>query len=322
MTRFLRILASFFGILLIILILGPFLVPIPPLEGTVPPKELAGPNSQFVEVAGIDVHYLSSGQGEPAFVLLHGFGASLFTWREIIEPLSAIGTVVAFDRPAFGLTERPMPEDWGTHNPYDPDFQADLTIAFMDQLGLERAILVGNSAGGTQALRTYLAHPARVQALVLVDPAVTMAGSPGWLRPLLNSPQLRRLGPLLVRSIVPRGESLLKTAWHDPTKLDPAVIEAYKVPLKAHNWDRALWEFTLASRSPALEPRLIEVRVPTLVITGDDDRIVPTEQSIRLADALPDAALVIIPNCGHVPQEECPQPFLEAVLHFLPSAIP
>jgi pimeloyl-ACP methyl ester carboxylesterase len=73
----------------------------------------------------------------------------------------------------------------------------------------------------------------------------------------------------------------------------------------------------LASRSLGLDKRLDDVRVPVLVITGDDDQIVPTEQSIRLAGELPNAQLVVVPNCGHVPHEECPQPFLAAVSSFL-----
>jgi pimeloyl-ACP methyl ester carboxylesterase len=303
--------------LLAILLIGPFLIPIPPLEGTVPPRELAVPNSQFIEVEGIEVHYQSYGQGEPTFFLLHGFGASLFSWREVFEPLSQMGTVIAYDRPAFGLTERPMPEEWQGENPYSPDFQIRLTIAFMDQLGIDRAILIGNSAGGTHALLTYFTNPERVEALILVDPAVYTGGAPGWIKPLLKTPQMRRLGILIARAFINRGESLIDMAWHDPTRLTPQAIELYKIPLKAENWDRALWEFTLASHDPDLASRLDQVIVPTLVITGDDDRIVPTEESIHLAQELPNAKLVVIPDCGHVPQEECPIPFMQAVATFV-----
>jgi pimeloyl-ACP methyl ester carboxylesterase len=87
--------------------------------------------------------------------------------------------------------------------------------------------------------------------------------------------------------------------------------------LRAEDWDRALWELTAASHPLGLEDRLDEIGVPVLVITGDDDRIVPTEQSVRLASELPDAKLVVIPDCGHVPHEECPEAFLKAVRAFL-----
>jgi pimeloyl-ACP methyl ester carboxylesterase len=306
------------GVVLVIVIIGPLIIPIPPLKDTLPPKALAGPDSRFIEIDGIEVHYQSSGEGEPTFLLLHGFAASLFSWREVQEPLSQIGRVVAYDRPAFGLTERPMPEDWGEANPYTIESQTRLLIHLMDALEIDKAVLVGNSAGGSQALYTYLNHPERVHALILVDPAVFAGGgAPDWSKFLLKTPQMRRIGPWLVRSISNWGGSAIDLAWHNPSLITPEIIEGYKLPLRAENWDRALWEFTLASRELDLETRLDEVRVPTLVITGDDDRIVPTEDSIRLAGEIPGAELVVIPNCGHLPQEECPESFLEAVRDFI-----
>ena len=130
----------------LILLLGPFLVPIPPLKDTLPAQSLADADSRFIEVNGISLHYKTYGQGEPVFILLHGFGASVFSWREVMQPLATHGTVIAFDRPAFGLTERPM--RWEGDNPYSPEFQVQLVTGLMDELQIERAILVGNSAGG------------------------------------------------------------------------------------------------------------------------------------------------------------------------------
>jgi pimeloyl-ACP methyl ester carboxylesterase len=307
MKRWQRIVLIVVGVLLLVVLVGPFLILIPPLEDTVPPEQLADPDSRFIEVNGLRVHYKMMGEGEPVLVLLHGFAASLFSWREVMEPLSEAGTVIAFDRPAFGLTGRPMPGEWTDQNPYTSAAQVELTVGLLDALGVQRAILVGNSAGGTVAMLTALAHPERVQGLVLVDAAIYVSGgTPGLLRPLLNTPQMRRVGPLLVRRISTWGEDFGRMAWHDPSQITPAVWEGYLRPLRAENWDRALWEFTRASRAPNLAARLPEVQVDCLVITGDDDRIVPTAQSVRLSQELPRATLVVIPNCGHVPQEECP----------------
>ena len=303
------------AVLLVVVLVGPFLVPVPPLEGTVPPEQLADADSQFVEVNGIQVHYKTAGEGEPVLVLLHGFAASLFSWREVMAPLAEEGTAIAFDRPAFGLTERPMPGEWQGANPYSTAAQVELTVGLMDKLGVERAILVGNSAGGTVSVLTALTYPERVEALVLVDPAIYAGGQrfPGWLRPLLQTPQARRVGPLLVRSIQEWGLDFGRSAWHDPSKITDEIWAGYTQPLQAENWDRALWELTVASEALHLDERLGELQLPVLVITGDDDRIVPTEQSIRLAGELPNAELVVVPNCGHVPHEECPAEFLQAV---------
>ena len=318
MKRWRRIVLIVVGVLLLVVLVGPFLIPIPPLKDTVPPEQLADPDSRFIEVNGLRVHYKTMGEGEPVLVLLHGFAASLFSWREAMEPLSEVGTVIAFDRPAFGLTERPMPGEWGDQNPYTSEAQVELTVGLLDALGVERAILVGNSAGGTVAMLTALAHPEQVQGLVLVDAAIYVSAStPGVLRPLLNTPQMEHVGPLLVRRIRTWGEDFARMAWHDPSNITPEIWEGYLKPLQAQNWDRALWELTRASRAPHLAARLPEVQADCLVITGDDDRIVPTAQSIRLGQELPRATLVVIPDCGHVPQEECPAPFLQAVTDFV-----
>lgn len=302
------------GLLSLALILvGPLLVPIPPLENTVPPRQLADADSRFITVNGLEVHYKMAGQGEPVFVLLHGFGASVFTWHRVMPELSRYGTAIAYDRPAFGLTERPL--IWKGMNPYSPDAQIELLFGLMDSLGIERTILVGNSAGGTVALRAALARPERVRAVVAVDAAVYLeGGAPTWIRPLLQTPQMRHLGPLLVRQIVTDGNELIRQAWHDPDKIDAETWEGYRKPLRAENWDRALWEFTLSSRASDLAQRLSEITMPVLVMSGDDDRIVPTEQSVRLSQELPNSRLVIFENCGHLPQEECPQDFLKALI--------
>ena len=152
MKRILRNLAITGGSLLGAAVVGPLLIPIPPLKGVTIPKNLARPLSQFMDIDGIEVHYQSLGQGQPVFLLLHGFAASVFTWREALRPLSEIGRVIAYDRPAFGLTERPMPEDWQGKNPYSIESQDQLLIRLMDKLEIEETILVGHSAGGTQAL--------------------------------------------------------------------------------------------------------------------------------------------------------------------------
>lgn len=316
-----RILLGILVVVLLAVLVGPFLVPVRPLPGLLPPEQLADSDSRFIELNGLTTHYKIAGSGEPLILLLHGFGANLSSWKRVIEPLAGLGTVVAYDRPAFGLTERPVGAElaaWPGPNPYSPDAQADQVVALIRALGFERAILVGNSAGGTVAMNTYLRYPDRVQALVLVDAAIyTGGGAPGFIRPLLRTPQVRHLGPLVARNVLSQGERLIELAWHDPGKITAEDIAAYRKPTQVENWDRALWEFTIASRDLKLAERLDEVRVPALVVTGDDDRIVPTAESIRLAADLPNADLVVFPACGHVPQEECPEAFLDAVAGFI-----
>ncbi len=308
-------------IIVLLVLIGPFLVPVPPLTNTVPPEQLADPDSQFIQINGLTVHVKTMGQGEPVFVLLHGFGASLFSWHAVMEPISHYGKVIAYDRPAFGLTERPM--TWAGENPYGAQFNVDLLLGLLDHFNVQKAILVGNSAGGTVSMQFALQHPDRVEALILVDPAVFEGGGgPSWLRPFYNTPEMNHLGPLIVRSIESSGIDLLKMAWYDPSKITLETMNGYTRPLKAENWDRALWYFTAAGQPSGLPERLGEFTLPVLVVTGAADKIVPTADSVRLAGELPHATLIIIPQAGHVPQEEQPASFMQALDESLKTISP
>jgi pimeloyl-ACP methyl ester carboxylesterase len=317
--------AIFLGVILLVLIVvilvGPFLVPIPPLQDVTSPYELADSDSQFIKIANLDIHVKTSGQREPVFVLLHGLGASLYSWNSVMESFSNYGTVIAYDRVAFGLSERPM--SWQGQNPYGTQAAVDTLLGLLDHFEVERAILVGNSAGGTISMEFYLHHPQRVEALILISPAVYVrGGAPFWMRPLMRMPQTQRLGPLFVRAIQNRGQRLIELAWHDPSKIDIETITLYKKPLMVENWDKALWFYTAASQPQDFSSRLGEFRVPVLIVTGDDDRIVPTDKSIRLAGELPSARLVVLENAGHVLHEEVPCEFMDAVHEFLSELSP
>jgi pimeloyl-ACP methyl ester carboxylesterase len=278
------------------------------------------PESRTVEIDGVTVHYVEAGEpGGPLILLMHGFGASTFSWREVIEPLAAYGHVVAYDRPAFGLTERPLPGDWeaGSVSPYSEQANIGYVLGLMDHFGAQQAILVGNSAGGRVALAVAAAHPERVRALVLVDAAANGMEWNSLERAFFLSPQLRAVGPYAVRGIAGSGDASIRLAWHDPALVTEAIIAGYRLPLQVENWDRALWEFQRAGERRDLTDDLRQMDIPALVLSGDDDRIIPVEQAIALDALLPDSQLVIIENCGHLPHEEKPAEFMQAVAAFL-----
>jgi pimeloyl-ACP methyl ester carboxylesterase len=312
----LRFFAFVFFLVLMVVLVGPLLIPFPPMLDAATVAELADPDSQFTEVNGVQVHYKIAGSGEPVIILLHGFGASSYSWHKVMAPLAEQGTVIAFDRPAFGLTERPQPGSWTGESPYSADFSVKLAIGLMDILGVNQAVLVGHSAGAGIALKTALDYPERVNGLVLVDPALaSRPGMPKWLE---NTPQMKRMGPFLSRALAGKeGDAFLKASWHDFRKFTEADREAYNKPLRVADWDVALWEFTKANTTTDLTARLDEIPLPVLVISGDDDRIIPLEEIERITQALPDARLEVIPACGHVPQEECPELFLNAIESYL-----
>ena len=309
------------GGLLILAILLPLIWPVPPLNGIESIDQLKDPDSRFIDLDGITVHYKQAGSGEPYIILMHGFGASIFSWRNVIEPLGEFGTVIAYDRPASGLTDRPWKQSWHGVDPYGVDGQAEMLVALMNALNIPKAILIGNSAGGTIATYTALEYPERVQGIIEVDAAIYQQGNPipSGLRWLLFTPEGDRIGPLLARSVQKWGVDFLHSAWHDPNLITPEILAGYQKPLHIANWDKGLFELIRAPTIDSLVPRLKEIQIPTLVITGDDDRIVPTQSSKQLAAEISQAKLTIIPNCGHLPQEEQPLLFLNSVEPFILS---
>jgi len=309
-------------ILFSVLIL-PLIVPLPPLTGIQPVEELTYSDSQFKEIDGINIHYQQIGENsDTLIILLHGFGSSTYSWQKVMDPLSEYGAVLAYDRPAFGLTERVTTFEDKDFNPYKMNYQPEIVINFIDEEQAEKVILIGNSAGGTVAIQTALDYPDKISALILVSPAVfESGGAPGWIKPLLNLPHFNRLGPILVRSIRERGLELLELAWSDQQKITQKDYENYQKPLSVSNWDTALWEFTKVNGGTDLQSRLKELSIPVLIISGEYDKIIPVEQSKQLAVNLPGSEIVIIPNCGHVPQEECPDGFLEATDSFINSIV-
>lgn len=310
MRKVVRLVGYFLIFLLLLLLIGPFLVPIPPLENTLPAQALAGDDSRFITLPypgtdGLDIHYWDAGSGPRHFLLLHGFALNLYTWDETFDYFASQGRAIAYDRIPFGLSERPLPDDWQAQNPYSRPATVDQAITLLDELGIDQVIVVGNSAGGLLALQLALEHPERVDGLILAAPAVFSGnGTPPLVQTLANAPQIKRIGPLFARRI---GSIEFSEALTDAQK------EQAAIGTSVNNWDRALWEFAAATNQLDLTNRLDQLTQPALVITGDADNFIPPEQSIQLAEELPNAELVVIPNCGHTPQQECETDFLQAV---------
>jgi pimeloyl-ACP methyl ester carboxylesterase len=310
------------GSLLALVLVGPFLVPVG-TSGTLDNKAAAelswGAESKFVEVLNQQVHYVESGSPDSnrLILLLHGFGSSALTWNQVIEPLGEFGHVIAYDRAAFGFTDRPT--SWEGINPYSSAGQLAVIDELINKFGQgKKVVIVGHSAGGSLALAYALDKPDTVTSLVLEAPAVyETGGSPDWLNILFKIPQLDHVGPLLVSSIAQSGLSVLDQSYNDETNITQETRDNYTAPLKVQGWERGFWEFNKADRELNLTNRLPGFGVRTLIITGDNDQIVETDSSIRLAGELPGSDLVVIPNAGHLPNEEKPKEFLNALIGFL-----
>ena len=310
------------GVIALVVLVGPFAVPVN-TSGTLTNKEAAALSwngeSEFVELAGHEVHLVTAGsqQSDRLIVLLHGFGASSLTWKEVLEPLSSSGFVVAYDRAAFGFTERPT--TIGEVNPYSSLGQLQVIDELVSRYGQEKEVVIlGHSAGGALALGYALDHPEKVQKLILEAPAVYgTGGAPSWLNWVFDIPQLDHLGPLAVSSIASSGLQILDSSYYNKDLVTDQVVANYTAPLDVIGWERAFWEFNKAPRSLNLVERLDQLSVDTLIITGDTDEIVATADSVRLNGELPDSTIEIIVESGHLPNEEKPLEFVEAVIRFL-----
>jgi pimeloyl-ACP methyl ester carboxylesterase len=310
------------GSLAAVLLLGPFAVPVNS-SGALDYKQAANLSwqgeSQFINIVDHDVHIVTAGDqsSDRLIVLLHGFGASSLTWTKTIDQLAADSFVVAYDRAAFGFTERPT--EIGQVNPYSSEGQLLVIDGLVDNFGEgKEVVILGHSAGGALALGYALDYPEKVDQLILEAPAVYgTGGSPSWLNWVFSIPQIDHLGPLAVASIASSGLDLLVESYTDPSMITAEVQASYTAPLKIAGWERAFWEFNKAPRSLNLVERLDDLRAPTLIITGDDDRVVATADSIKLNGDLPGSELVIIEGAGHLPNEEKPKEFVDAVLRFL-----
>jgi pimeloyl-ACP methyl ester carboxylesterase len=194
--------------------------------------------------------------------------------------------------------------------------------ALIDEFGAgKEVVILGHSAGGNLAAAFAAQNPEAVDQLILLDPAIySTGGGPSWLNWIYDIPQLNHVGPALVSSIATSGLDLLNESYYDKNLVTEELKAKYTAPLKITGWEKAFWNYNKAPRTTGVDQNLAALTMPTLVITGDTDEVVATADSIRLAGELPNAQLVVIEDCGHLPNEEKSQEFLTAVAGFLQAS--
>ncbi|AAM72182.1 MAG TPA: alpha/beta hydrolase [Chlorobaculum sp.] len=287
-------------------------------------RKKADADSKFIDCNGFRVHYKRYGSGKPPFiVLLHGSFLSIRSWRDVAVPLAENATVLAFDRPAFGLTSRPVPSRSNAAR-YSPEAQSDLVVALMDKLGMDRAVIVGNSTGGTLALLTALRHPRRVQGLVLVG-AMIYSGYANSEVPAVMKPFMKAMSPVfsrLMKVIITKlYDKNIRGFWHVKSRLSDETLAAFRNDFMVGDWSRGFWELFLETHRLYFNRRVSSAWAPSLVVTGEHDLTVKTEESFRLARELPRAELLVIPDCAHLPQEEQPAAFVAGVKKFVEKLV-
>ena len=277
----------------------------------------APPPSDFIEVKGQVVHLRDEGpRGDPLpLVLLHGTSASLHTWDGWVAAIRPWRRVIRFDLPGFGLTG-PFAGSYARDD-YRGDTYARFVIDMLDALQVPRAVIGGNSLGGEVAWRVATLAPARIERLILVDASgyrFEPESVPLGFR-IARVPVLNRLGEhLLPRALV---AASVAAVYGDPTRVTEALVDRYfELTLREGN------RRALGLRMQQLDPgddaaRLRTLAVPTLVLWGGRDRLIPLATAARFAADIRGARLVTFPDLGHVPQEEDPPRTVQPVLEFL-----
>lgn len=272
-------------------------------------------SDQYVQVRSIRTRYWQQGDSGPNIILLHGIGGSVEMWQKNIQTLAKENRVYALDMVGFGYTDKPDAA-------YTLSFQADFVHSFMNAVNLETATLVGLSLGGGVALDFSLRYPQRLDMLVLVD----SAGLGREMHILFRLPTLPLIGEWLTRPSRQRTRELLDTCYYDPTKVSDEMVDfyyalssqpgaqrAFLTTLRVQGSFGGLREMILGSILRGLK----RLDIPTLLVWGQEDEILPLEHARQAHQRLPDSRLEIIDHCGHLPPMEQPEKFNQAVLDFL-----
>jgi pimeloyl-ACP methyl ester carboxylesterase len=258
------------------------------------------------------MHYLEKGKGDQHILFLHGFRSHTYTWRFLIDPLVKAGYHVwAVDLIGYGLSEKP------SEAPYTIDFFVQQIEDFMAAQGISSAHLVGNSMGGGLALNIALSYPSRVQSLVLISALGYPLDLPLYLSLARQLYHLWTpfLSPFMIRNS-------LKWLVYDSSRISEEQVDAYHLPYRfpggVNSTILTLRQFDnqflidMSQRYNALEQ-------PMLLIWGNEDRLIPVSHYEKFIKDFPSAECLLLPKCGHIPQEEEPQKIIQALLSFFQS---
>ena len=276
---------------------------------------------------GFSLHIYEGGkENAPALLLIHGLGDEADSWRHVIFPLAESHRVIAIDLPGFGRSDH-------LTEPYTSGLYTSSILSLMDVLSIQSAVLVGSSMGGMISHRIALEHPKRVDGLVLVDGSLVLKEHSGagevllFTVPLLGEWRYNRLrrdpneayqtlrGYYADLDNLPEADRAFlfqrvnKRIWSDSQR------DAYLSTL------RQMVHSTIFQPKKDLDERIKADQIPLLIIWGEQDFIMPIANGRALAQMRPTAKFNCIPGAGHLPHQEKPSLFLDALRPFLTKLV-
>jgi pimeloyl-ACP methyl ester carboxylesterase len=265
----------------------------------------------YIEVDGIKLFVVDSGPRDaPCVVMLHGFGSSLQTFDAWAAGLSSNYRVIRLDLPGFGLTGADPTGD------YSDARTMKLLSGLLDTLHVAKASFIGNSMGGRFAWEFAANDPGRVDKLILISPdGFASTGFEYGKAPAV---------PLMLRALpytMPKAmlKQTLVPAYADPKRLSDATVTRYYDFMRAPGVRQAVIDRTAQTVLEDPVPLLRKIKAPTLLLWGEKDAMIPVSNAADYLAAIPNSKLVELPDLGHVPQEEAPEPTLNIVRKFLAS---
>lgn len=263
------------------------------------------------------LHFAVQGEGKPV-ILIHGFAANLFSWRHLVSELAQTHKVYLIDLKGFG--ESPKPDD-DAYSVYD---QAQLILDFIQREKLSDITLVGHSYGGGVALVTALhlleQRTASLHKMVLIDNIAYPQETPFFMD-MLATPFLGRL----LANVLPvnfQVRNVLEKAYYNDSLITEKIVSAYASPLRSNGAIDALVSTArqvFPSDLDQLSKRYSDIHIPTQIIWGQYDEIISPAIAEKLHHNIQHSSLNIIPDCGHIPHEECPELTIPLILRFIRS---
>jgi pimeloyl-ACP methyl ester carboxylesterase len=253
------------------------------------------------KIDGNKVRYLEEGTSKESLLLLHGLGASAERWEHVVPLFAKNYRVIVPDLIGFGYSDKPMVD-------YTTDYFAEFVAKFVDKVGIKESNIIGSSLGGQIAAEFIINHNENVRKLVLVSPSGIMKHS----TPALDA--------YIAAALYPNNDSALNAfqTMSGRKDIDRKIISGFIERMQLPNAKMAFLSTLLGlSNSQVITEKLSMITVPTLIIWGESDPVIPIEYAQSFVSGINDCRFYKMIGCGHTPYVEKPKKFFEIVLDFL-----